>query len=748
MIPRAIGFDCETWPFRPGVMAPPAVSLQWSGVECDRVSSPALLGGRDSYKQLIDVFVNWLRTPGLVMYGANTPYDMLCMVSLVGRVYGYEAAQALLVEIFAKYRRSEVSDVLTNQKMIDLAAGCYRGYFNQKGKWVHYGYGLDDITLRHTGRRLNKGEWELRFGELEDVPLSQWPHGATAYALDDGLATGQCTVEQAHYPAQVERNFPGLDPLVDQWNQARGAFWLKLCSTWGIRTNADAVENFSREVVVEYHRLANELADDVLTPRDGSRQALVYREYKLDRQAVVKRARELGKLHLLTRTGSMGESKITLAAQALLDCEDPLLALCAVWSKIKQGVEGRRDDKAREAYGYLEQHGLAHCTYHRSTKAAADRMIQVCTAQGRTVKLTEKDGIALDKEVCDSSGDPFLQSYAELSSLSKTMSNDVPALRSGTYYPIHTRFEEYLDTNRTSSSNPNIQNIRRLPGIRECFRARPGCVLIDADYKMLELYCLAQICLWKLGWSELARTLKAGLDPHLKVGATMMHIAYEEAARRKDAGDDEVSNNRDCGKVANFGIPGGLGPDTLVTYAAKSYGVKITRDEAVSLRSDYFDTFPEISDYMRKYVASLETYPDSKSYNVVDPYSGRLRADATFCAACNDGFQGLGANVAKLAGWFIAEACYILPDDPLFGCRPVNFIHDQWLVEAPEERAEAASRSLVHHMNRAADHVLPDCPTRASVLLSRVWSKKAKKVVVDGHMVPWEQEPEKAMVVT
>jgi hypothetical protein len=748
MIVRAIGFDCETWPFRPGCMTPPAISLQWSSIECDRVHTPVLLGGRESYRQLIDVFVGWLRTPGTVLYGANVAYDVLCMVSLAGRVYGYEAAQALLVEVFAKYRASEVGDVLTNQKMIDLAAGCYRGYYDDKGKWYRYGYALDDVCLRHTGRKLNKGEWERRFGELENVPLFRWPQGATAYALDDGLATSQVTVEQTNYPRTVDMNFPGLDPLVDQFTQARAGFWLKLISTWGIRTRADAVAKFSQEVEIEYDRLANELADDRVPMRSGPNKALVYREYKLDRKAIVDRARHLGKLDRLIRKGEHGESVVTLAAEPLLSCGDPLLSLVAIWREIKRGLEERRDPKALEAFELLRLNKLATCEFHRSTKAAADRMIQVCTAQNRDVRMTEKDGIALDKETCDASGDPLLQAYADLSSLSKTVSNDVPALRSGTYYPIHTRYEEYLDTNRTSSSNPNIQNIRRLPGIRECFVPRDGCVLIDADYKMLELYCLAQVCIWKLGWSALAETLKSGQDPHLKVGATMLGLDYPEALRRYQAGDGEVSNARDCGKVADFGIPGGLGPDTLVTYAAKSYGVKIDREKAVEIRDWFYQTFPEVRDYMRVYVASLETYPDSGSYNVIDPYSGRLRAGATFCAACNDGFQGLGANVAKLAGWYIAEAAYIVPQDPLFGCRPVNFIHDQWLVEAPEHRAEAAAGSLVHHMNRAAEQVLPDCPTRASVLISRVWSKKAKKVLIDGRMVPWEQEPERAMVTT
>ncbi len=123
---------------------------------------------------------------------------------------------------------------------------------------------------------------------------------------------------------------------------------------------------------------------------------------------------------------------------------------------------------------------------------------------------------------------------------------------------------------------------------------------------------------------------------------------------------------------------------------------------------------------------------------MIQPWSNRLRADATFCAACNSGFQGLGADVAKLAGWYVAEAMYTNPRDALFGCRMINFVHDQFLVEAREDTAADAAKSLKHHMDRAAKEILPDVPTQANVLLSKVWSKKAKRVEVNGVLVPWE----------
>jgi DNA polymerase-1 len=85
-------------------------------------------------------------------------------------------------------------------------------------------------------------------------------------------------------------------------------------------------------------------------------------------------------------------------------------------------------------------------------------------------------------------------------------------LRMGVEFPIHTRFD-IVETGRTSSSGPNVQNIRRLPGIRECFVPRDGWWFMQADYPGLELKTLAQVCIWLLGQSRLAEVLNARTRP-------------------------------------------------------------------------------------------------------------------------------------------------------------------------------------------------------------------------------------------
>jgi hypothetical protein len=66
--------------------------------------------------------------------------------------------------------------------------------------------------------------------------------------------------------------------------------------------------------------------------------------------------------------------------------------------------------------------------------------------------------------------------------------------------------------------------------------------------------------------------------------------------------------------------------------------------------------------------------------------TGRLRAQATYCARHNTVFQGLAADGAKLALWLLWRAGY----------RIVNFVHDQALVEVP------AGEDLRRHADRVS----------------------------------------------
>lgn len=376
----------------------------------------------------------------------------------------------------------------------------------------------------------------------------------------------------------------------------------------------------------------------------------------------------------------------------------------------------------------------------RDTKAAKERVVRAYGALGRPVPLTDTGTVSLDKNTCEESGDKDLIAYAQLTSLKTVLGKDIPALMSGTMDPIHTHFEVLVASGRTSSSKPNIQNPRRKPGVRECFVPRPGNVFVSADYSGLELCTLGQVCMALFGHSELAQAMNTGLDPHLMIASQILgcHYDYAKGIRTGTIVEglytkDQVDNARQTGKVANFGFPGGLGAQALCAFALATYDVRLTVSQAQGLKDAWLTTWPEMRDFFR-YVGTIT----DKAFPTVEQlYAKRYRGGCTYTEACNTFFQGLGADVAKAAGWEITRACYALPDSPLFGTRVVNFIHDEFILECPENRAHEAARELSRVMVACAKPWLPDVQIKAPALLSRCWSNEAEPKYVEGRLVPW-----------
>lgn len=764
---RVIGFDSETERFRVAVMAPEAICFQYSEVFAGgAVGAGEVLLAPDGLERLI-VHVRDFDT---LLVGAETSYDVMVSVTtadlLRQRTGKGITGHELLTLWCAKYDADLVTDVLIRQKLIDLARGCYRYERDDNGRTIGVnGYGLAQVARRYCGMDLDKtNPWRLRYAELKNVPVAQWPAEAYDYARDDPIATAASWVGQYRPSIRIAQNFPGYGPieaLKDEYRQARGALWLKAMSVYGLRTDPKAIAKFEYYVRDQYERCAEELIAAGLIRIEHTRSKEGLQHY-LDSR---------GLMHFFQPPGlptfSYSAKNLDAAIQATpAATELALLRAGAVQSPA------------------LIQCGIIKVNFTRDTKAAAEYMLRVNPRAERTepTKNAPNGNIKLDKDSCLSTGNATLTSYAEYSHLGKQLSTDLKILRTGVDFPIHTHFEPLLETGRTSSAGPNVQNQARggevrcpachgvsahqtqwhcdtcnnvgtvsAAGARECFVPRPGWVLIDCDYAMLELHTLAQVCYWTLGWSSLGDALKANVDPHTAVACQILGIDYKEGKRRKalkgKAGNTTEENflaqqfddARNTAKAVNFGRPGGLGKDTLKSYAAKSYNVFKEVGEWQKIITTWNETWLEMPEYFRM-VNSLEGYDGAGFFNLVQPWSGRLRAGATYCSACNSFYQGLGADVAKLAGWKLFQACYVDSKSPLFGARPVNFIHDQFLVEVLEDGREArAAEEVSRLMNEAGAEVLPDVPVKCEPILARRWSKLASKVIDEsGRLTAWE----------
>ena len=205
---------------------------------------------------------------------------------------------------------------------------------------------------------------------------------------------------------------------------------------------------------------------------------------------------------------------------------------------------------------------------------------------------------------------------------------------------IHTSFNQTITaTGRLSSSDPNLQNIpiRGEDGkeIRKAFVPEPGCLFFSADYSQIELRVMAHLS----EDENMIRVFREGHDLHAATAANIYKKPIEEVTR-----DERTKSKR-----ANFGIIYGI---TVFGLAER---LDIPREEAKMLIDGYFQTFPQVHDYMErsKQVARQKGYvttlfgrrrylPDINSQNAtVRGFAERN--------AINAPIQGTAADIIKVA---------------------------------------------------------------------------------------------------
>ncbi len=234
------------------------------------------------------------------------------------------------------------------------------------------------------------------------------------------------------------------------------------------------------------------------------------------------------------------------------------------------------------------------------------------------------------------------------------------------------------------------------------------------------------MCLVKFGVSTLAEELAAGLDPHLVIASEILRLPYEQCHKKRHYFE------RQCGKVLNFGGMGGMGGARLEFAAKNQYGVNID-GRGKELKDLWWAKRPE----MRLYSNHIDEIVSSGML-LEQLYSGRFRGGCTYTEGCNTLFQGLASEIFKTAGFLVAKACYIETASPLFGCRIVNGIHDEFILEVPIGREHEAAEELTRIMLVAAAMWLKKAPQpkiEADAMMR--WSKKVRAVKVEGRLVPW-----------
>ncbi len=359
------------------------------------------------------------------------------------------------------------------------------------------------------------------------------------------------------------------------------------------------------------------------------------------------------------------------------------------------------------------------------------------------VALTEKGQIETTVDALKGCGNSALEALADFGPKKTVLSTYVPALMEAKQSPqkiLHPRFMPFSETGRVNGREPNLLNLPRSGGIRECFIPRDGHCFIFSDYDAAEMRTFAQALLDIIKESKLARNYRKdpNFDPHTYLAAAYLKISYEEALELKSKGDKKLKKTRQLMKAANFGFLGGSSANTFLAFA-ENYGITdITLKEAEALRAFYLQVYPEVKQYFNWISTKIRQCTMDGDISVILPRSRRIAGHRRFTQACNVYVQGVAADGALKALYEITKACFDR-SSALFGSRPVLFIHDEIVVEAPLGKAPVAAKEVQRLMQECMQHFTPDVPSTCSPSLALRWYKEAEPVYDEqGNLKIWE----------
>ena len=288
---------------------------------------------------------------------------------------------------------------------------------------------------------------------------------------------------------------------------------------------------------------------------------------------------------------------------------------------------------------------------------------------------------------------PKILEYRQVSKLKSTYADGLPVYIEADGR-IHGKFNQTITaTGRISSTDPNLQNIpvRMELGrqLRKVFLPKEGCVFLDADYSQIELRVLASLS----GDEELIEAYRENQDIHRSTASKVFHTPYEEVSdlQRRNA------------KAVNFGI----------VYGISSFGLgqdlNISRKEAEGYINQYFATYPMVKQYLDGLVETAkETGNTHTMFGRIRPVpelgsSNYMQRSFGERIAMNAPIQGTAADIIKIA--MIRVSLRLLEEGKK--ARVVLQIHDELLVETPEEEIEDVRAILIQEMEQAAQLKVP-----------------------------------------
>lgn len=743
-------FDLETKPIKTLEIAPKVICASFAFSYNDSVQALVLGNGDPELEAAIEAVID-----GHSVGHNSASYDLTCVVNqwprlipkvwkalLEGRVHDTQIREILLnLGTHGKLDFHTLPDGETKLKISYTLAALGKKYLGkdrseEKGKApkrrpkplpVEDGEESEPPPAEDK-ETLEEDVWRQHFALLDGFKAKDFPKDAEDYVKEDALDALGIYLGQERRRQEIIRS-GGYDVFKTEPLQCATAFALRLMSVGGVH-----IDHTARRKIIKW--LKKELAPE---------------KHKLLYESGILRPAEPARPYANGACHEDGTPKMTEPKRESVDS------------------------------GMLKEHVIGVCQKHGRTIEYTKPSKKFPLGQVKTSKEVIANLAPLSK---------VLTQYKHRQSLQKIVSTELPRLLDvdGSEPPLgHPVFKVVVETGRTSSyasgifASMNIQNVD--PRVRGCYV--PGtlpdaygvqrqCVVLSVDFKALELVSAAQKCYSLFGYSALRDVINAGIDPHEWLGARIAYRLSDEfrtvcsKARVSDkqgifqvfhalktSSDPTLStlwkHYRKFAKPTGLGYPGGLGPDTFMTFAQATYDVVVDLDTAILLREEWLETYPEFREYFRL-VSNEFLEPDSApppdSRYFYDSPLGMRRRRATYCATVNGAaLQTPSAEGAKLAVIDVMRAC----TDPtqksiLYGhCRPWAFIHDEIMADLVHDRLmHERAHEVGRLMQKAMQSIMPDMLVQTQACVMWRWHKLAEPVFdSNGRLTVWEPSRDK-----
>ena len=269
---------------------------------------------------------------------------------------------------------------------------------------------------------------------------------------------------------------------------------------------------------------------------------------------------------------------------------------------------------------------------------------------------------------------------------------------------LHADFRQIgAPTGRFSCTNPNIQQVPHAVEYRRCFSGHPeGRKLVIADYSQIELRILAEFS----GDRGFINAFNSGADLHRVTAAEVFNVTLDQVTREQ----------RDFAKRLNFGVVYGIGAQRFSIMT----GLNVA--EAENVLRKYFATYRQLDTYLQEAAnrAVSERQARTGSGRLVRfryDEQDRQQISMTKRNGKNTPIQGTSADILK-------RALRLLKDE-LRGtnAQVVNIIHDEIVVEADADEAEAVAQKVERAMCAAGEEYVKTVPVKVETEIANEWVK-------------------------